>query len=79
MSLTPSNTSVTNGWTAEVAAFRNVNATTPLDGVTPVLSVSSAGSTTFTPSGVSTASAGDMAVSLVMENDAGTQHSESAP
>ena len=70
VSLTPPSTNVSDGWTAEVAAFANVNGSTPLDGVTPVLSVSSVGSTTFTPTGVTTNSAGDLAVSMVMENDA---------
>ena len=57
-------------WTAEVAAFSGVNVTTSLDNVTPVYSVSGAGSTTFAPTGLTTNTAGDLAVSIVMENDA---------
>jgi hypothetical protein len=57
------------GWTFEIVAFRNVNAT-PFD-VASVTSLGTAGSGTFTPTGLTTTTAGDMALSIVMQNDNG--------
>jgi hypothetical protein len=57
------------GWSFEIVAFRNVNAT-PFD-VASVTSVGTTGSGTFTPTGLTTATAGDMALSIVMQNDGG--------
>ncbi len=53
-----------------MAAFRNVNATTPLDGVTPTTGAGTAGSSTFAAPGLTTGTANATAVSVVMQNDA---------
>ncbi|HEY6427069.1 MAG TPA: hypothetical protein VIX84_07530 [Acidimicrobiales bacterium] len=57
------------GWTFQIVDFRNVNAT-PFD-VASVTSAGTAGATTFTPTGLTTTTAGDMALSIVMQNDDG--------
>lgn len=62
----------TRGSSAEIAAFSGVTTTTPFDttassGTTSV-AASRAGSGTFTPANFTTTSAGDLALSAVMEN-----------
>ena len=59
------------GVSAEVAAFKNVTTRTPFDG-TAVKSSSSAGAVTFAPTGITTSVAGDLALSVVMENSGTT-------
>ncbi|HXN60386.1 MAG TPA: hypothetical protein VN886_08020, partial [Acidimicrobiales bacterium] len=61
-------TTTTAGWVAEIAAFSDVGST-PLDGVTPVTTISGTDTSTFTPSGITTNSNGDLALSLAMQDD----------
>ena len=60
-------TNATGSWTTEVIAFANVTTTTPFDVASPTSS-SSIGAATFTPTGLTTASPGDVVVSVVAEN-----------
>ena len=55
------------GASAQIVAFDNVNTTTPLD-VASVTSTSAAGSSTFTPTGLTTATANARAESIIAEN-----------
>jgi hypothetical protein len=55
------------GASAQIVAFDNVNTTTPLD-VASVSSTSAAGSSTFTPTGLTTVTANARAESIIAEN-----------
>jgi hypothetical protein len=59
------------GGSARIVAYRYVNTTTPLDGVAPVATTSPDATTNFTPTGLTTNSAFDRAVSILAENDDG--------
>jgi hypothetical protein len=65
-------TTTGGGWVAEIAGFSNIGST-PLDGVTPVTTVGSTNTGTFSPSGITTNSAGDLALSLSMQ-DGGSEY-----
>jgi trimeric autotransporter adhesin len=61
-------TTDTGGASARIVVYRYVNTTVPLD-VTPVTSTSAAGQSTFTPTGLSTATANARAATIVAENN----------